>query len=346
MRLFLAELKKVILSNHGLLIILFALILQTVISLLPLHIEHPYSLEVYRDYTSRLEGEFTEEKAKYISSRLEEINEIIGQYQKKKTDYVNGVLSLEEYSDYTFKCNLANLEKSTMEYLAKKVDYWEASEDFDKEIFYDTEWQDFFDGIGFNFIELIVILCIIIPVFDKEFSTSSLSYILTSKRGKTFLCFCKISVAVILTFIFSVCMSMLQLGIKIYKNGIVFWDKSLCNILNYSGFGDLSIIEYFLTDAAIRAICLSMNSVVICLISVICKSTVFSFVFSFIYAIMPFLISNLYNSEVFYYIISSTNLMTMYSNDLNFSLFAILLAIKTMIFILLINCIWCKSGER
>ncbi len=343
MKLFLAELKKMLISNFGLLIILFALVLQTVISLFPTYTEHPYSLEVYKDYTSRLEGKFTEEKANDIRLRLEEINEIIGQYQQKKADYVNGVISLEDYSDYTYKCNLANLEKQTVEYLAEKSNYWKNAEEFDKEIFFDTDWQDFLDSNGFNFVLLIAILCIIIPIFDKEFSSHSLNNILTSKRGKTFLCICKLSLAVLTAFIFSLCMSMLQFGTNIYQNGTDFWDKSLSNILNYSGFGDISIIEYFLTDAMVKAICLSMNAIVICLISVICKSTVFSFVFSFIYAIMPFLISNLYNSEAFNYIFSSANLMAMYPNNLNLSLLAVLLAIKAIIFTLLINHIWCKS---
>lgn len=346
MLLFLAELKKALFSNRSVFIVLCAFLAQAVVSFIPKFVDHPYSVEIYKSYTTKLEGDFTEEKAGYIRARLDEINQIAAQYQQMQDEYIKGALTLEEYSEYTYEYNVAMSEITSVKYLAEKVDYWENAEEFKKEIFFDTDWQDFFDGIGFNFIVLIAILCIVIPVFDKEFSASSLSHILTSKRGKTFLCFCKISVAVILTFLFSVCMSMLQLGINIYQNGIDFWDKSLCNILNYSGFGDVSIIEYFLTDAAIKAICLSMNAVVICLISVTCRSTVFSFVFSFIYAIVPFLISNLYNGEAFYYIFSSANLMAMYSNDLSFSLLAVLLAVKTMIFILQINCIWCKSGER
>lgn len=343
MKLFLAELKKMLISNFGLSIILFALVLQAVISFLPTYPEYPYSLEVYKDYTSRLEGKFTEEKANDIGLRLDEINDIIGQYQQKKADYVNGTLSLEEYSDYTYNYNLAVSEKQTVEYLAEKSDYWESAEGFDKEIFFDTHWQDFLNSNGFNFVLIIALLCITVPIFDKEFSSHSLNNILTSKRGKSFLCICKLSLAALTAFIFSLCMSMLQLGINIYQNGADFCDKALSNILNYSDFGDISIIEYFLTDSVIKAICLSMNAIAICLISVICKSTVFSFVFSFIYAIMPFLISNLFNSEVFNYIFSSTNLMAMYSNNLSISLLAVLLAIKAIIITLLINHIWCKS---
>jgi hypothetical protein len=110
LRIFFTELKKLIRINRLPLVILLAVAVRTVMCFLPQVHEHPYSDEVYKRYTTQLEGELTDEKTGYLNSRLAEIDELIASYDEMQQRYTSGQMNLDEYSAYTEQHGRAKAE--------------------------------------------------------------------------------------------------------------------------------------------------------------------------------------------------------------------------------------------
>ena len=317
LKIFLTELKKLVKINRLVLVIMLALSVRAVICFLPSVHEHPYSDEVYKSYTSQLEGELTAEKTEYLGSRLSEIDELIAVYDEMQQRYTNGELTLDEYSTYTEQHGKAKAEESTVRYLCNKCEALDGCTDFEGQLFYDTDWSDFFEDNSFDYVMLIALLCITIPAFDAEFSSGSFAQLLTSKRGKAQLALSKLAAVWVTVFVLSCLMSAVRLGVFTYRNGLNYSDMPVGNVLLTDGFGSITLIEYYIRDSLIKALIWVMYSCIFSLIAVLCKNVTFAFVAGFIIGITPQIISAGIMSERIVYFISGLQLGNMYLSDIN-----------------------------
>ncbi len=332
MRLFCTELRKIMISNHALLIMIAAAILRYAAALIPKAYEHPYSVDVYMRYTEKLEGEYTPEKENYLRCIYEEYSAIIEEYPLYRDEYLAGGISLEEFSEFTQRNAIANAEISTIEYLLEKCEYLNSANGFKKEIFNDTKITDFLEGIDFDVIMFVALLCVVIPVFDREYTGKSTALILTSRYGRTRLAMLKMLAAAVVVFVFSWCMSTARLETHILKFGSDFFNKAVGNLLGYDGFGNLSVLGYYLSDTLIKAVCWVDCAIMVCLISVICRNTSFSFIISFLIIAAPLLLNSLGSGNTGMYIFDTMNLMRLYPSTLNFGIFALASAAKSVAF--------------
>lgn len=71
---------------------------------------------------------------------------------------------------------------------------------------------------------LLVLLCVVIPVFDKEYAGRSTALILTSRYGKARLAVLKMLAAMAVIFAFIWCISAVRLEAHICKHGSAFFD--------------------------------------------------------------------------------------------------------------------------
>jgi hypothetical protein len=335
-----AEFKKQLRLNHTLIIIVFSLLIRLVICLIPTAHSSPYSDEVYKKYTSQLEGTLTAEKTEYLNNRFDEICEIISVYDTKQQDYINGKLTFEEYNEYTQSYDIAVAEYSTVEYLCEKAATLNSCNDFKAEIFYDTDYRNFIDGINYDYIMLIAVLCICIPVFDREFSTGSFRQLMTSKRGRTQLCAVKIFTVTLCVFFLSLMMSTVRLGVFSFQHKTDYIEKAVGNILMCDGFGNTAILGYFIKDSLLKALSWVMYSSVICLISVLCRNTSFSFIISFVAMITPLIVSLSSDSRFAGYIFAAGNLKAMYSADIRLTAMTAVLLIKLAVFSGAVVLVW------
>ena len=341
-----AELKKVIRLSFIFIVTISALVMELVFGLMPKFHDYPYSVEVYRKYTEQYEGLLTDEKAERLNARLEEINELIALHDIMENDYLNGRITLEVFSAYTEKYDIASTEVQTVEYLCKKVELMLTLTDFEKEIFYDTDWQTFFKDNGYNFILLIAILCIAVPVFDIEYSSGSHALLLTSKRGKAHLAAAKLITVAGTVFVLSVLMSAVRFGIFAYNSGLDFCDKAIGNILLTDGYKTTSLLDYFIADTFMKATGYTMYAMIACLITVLCKNTTFSFILSFLAMIAPLFISNVITGAAAPYIITAKSLETMYPPTTQPVLVMAAAIIKSLIFGAATTFLWGKRRAR
>ena len=328
LRIFFTEFKKLVKINRLPLVVLLAVAVRTVLCFLPQVHEHPYSDEVYKRYTTQLEGGLTDEKTEYLDSRLAEIDEFIAAYDEMQQRYTSGEMNLDEYSAYTEQHGKAKAEESTVRYLCNKCEVLDGCTDFEGQIFYDTAWCNFFEDNSFDYVMLIALLCIAIPAFDAEFSSGNFAQILTSKRGKAQLALSKLVAVWVTVFVLSCQMSAARLGVYAFQNGLNYSDMPVGNILLTDGFGSTTLIEYYLKDSLIKALIWAMYSCLFSLIAVLCKNVTFAFVAGFILGITPQIISYGIENDRAVYFVSGLQLGKMYSADVNLSGLGIFIIIK------------------
>ena len=345
LELFSAELKKLIRLNRLLLIVAIALVVRTVLCLIPSVHDHPYSEEVYKSYNEKLGGELTDEKTEYLNARLAEIEELIASYDEMQQRYTGGEIGLDEYFRYTELHGKAKAEESTVRYLVRKCGALNACTDFKKQLFYDTDWSGLFEDNGFDIVMLLALLCIAVPAFDCEYFSSSYAQILTSKRGKTPLALSKLAAVIAVVFLLSLMMSGARLGVFAYRNGLDYSDMPVGNVLLTDGFGSTTLLGYFLTDALLKALVWGMYSVIVCLIAVLCRNVTFAFVIGFIVGLTPKLISTDTESSGIFYLISGSALGEMYPATLSLWVFVGVTVIKAALISIGVVMAWGKKDR-
>lgn len=333
------ELKKALFNKKG--IIILAICLQVIFSLIPQNVEHSYSPEVYRRYVDTYGGKYTKELYEIFAERKQEISDIIDCHESVILKYHNDELSLEEYERHNSEYNLALSEKSTIDYLLLKCEYYNGIHK-ETTLFYDTDWSDFLTSNSFDFIIAFTILLIIIPVFLNEYVTESRNTIVITSKGKQRTAHAKLVICIILSF----AISFIMYGIKIVPLLIgqsgVYGEFPVYNLLGYPFKSDMSMLEYYMADSFIKSIEWSVLAAFICMLSVMIQNSVFVWFIAFVFVVCPALLSGVLTNDMLGYVFSSFFLSKCYSVQTNLFL---LLAINVGKFVLYITVtvrLWCS----
>lgn len=322
------EFRKLLKSKFYLIFIL-ALIFQTILMFIPHNNEHDYSDEVYKNYIAELNGKYTTAKKNYIKEKYNDTERIISEHDNFLSAYKRNEISLEELDIHNLNYNKALAERSTLEYLISKCNY------FDSlgygYFFYDTPWEDFFSNSGYNYIISFAVICVISAIFNIEYRFKSVSMINTSKNGKIKICIAKLAMAVILTFFISIVIYILQYGIFTASEG----DNSnlgIENLLNYDKLKGISLRQYYFNDILLKSISWSASSLFICMISVLVKNSVFTFFISFVFLLCPYFVSDYFTETWYYYLFLSNQFGNMYTHTINIFLVLTVCLIKSLIY--------------
>ena len=284
------ELRKLCRAGFLPLLLLLAVGLRAVLCVIPAYHEHPYNDEVYKRYTETLFGKLTEEKTACLNDRLSEIEELLAVYDEMQQRYTRGEISLGEYSAYTSRHGIAAAEESTVRYLCRKCEALAACEGLDRQLFYDTPWQELFEDNGLDLLLLMGVICIAAVSFEREYSSGASAVLLTSGRGRGRLCTVKLCCAGVSAIVLSLMLSGARLGVFAARTGLEFSDLPAGNVLITEDLGNKSLLGYFLTDAALKALAAGMYALLCCLMSVVSRGAVFAVSLSFIALLTPLLI--------------------------------------------------------
>lgn len=328
MKIFLYEVRK-LLTYKRIFIIVLALIIQVLIMFIPHQYEHDYSDEVYKKYIEQISGEYSYEKRDFIFDRADEINEIIYNHDDVITAYKRDEISLDEFESLNFAYYKALAEEPTVEYLKQKCNYFD---ELGRGVFfYDTNWTEFFSGTSYNYIVALVIICLTIPVFTSEYQSNSISMLLTTRYGRRKVCISKIITVAIVTFAIALTIYMLKYATFMCIKGS---NASLGveNLIGYNNFPGISLLQYYVIDTVIKSVSWVVAALFICAVSVLVKSTVFSFFISFIFVVCPYFMAQFFSGDWFAYVFSANQLGGMYTRDLNPTLLITSYLIKSAIY--------------
>lgn len=315
------ETKKLL--HKRLIIIVIAVALEIVLGLLPADHEHPYSPQVYRQYTEQLAGEYTPKKRELIFTRLDEVNNVIAEHEQLLEQYNADLIDLDEFAAHNKQYNQAIAEQQTLEYLAKKC------ESFDSlgtgEFFYDTNWYDLYSYRRYDLLSVLLLMLLIPPVFCNEYSSKMADILRTTKCGKTRLAVIKLSVSMVVMFLLSLIISTAELCTFAARYGLDSAFAPLQSIMGCEEYGEMTVIGLFVRSSLMRAFSFAVCAAFICLISVYTKNMLFTFFLSFTACVFPALIAE---GEVMSYIFSSSVHNGMYLPGMSVWVFCLICIVK------------------
>ncbi len=337
MKLFLYELKKIF-SPKILIVLAAVLMLQFWLCYIPSGQEHEYSIDVYKQYLEQYGGEFTEEKYQSLLARSAEIGNIIAVHDDMVDAYQKEKISFDEFEEYNFQYHKASSEESTVKYLVKKSEYF-------KEIggcvyFYDTDWEDFLGGAGFNFFAAFAVIFLVIPVFCNEHQSNARSMLVTSARGQLDLCISKLCAAFTAAFLTAAAVYAVKYAAFCTIQGN-YGEYAVHNLLGHYGYGDISLVRYYFTDLLIKSAAWAVGAVFICAVSNLTKNMIFTAFLSFVPIVFSALIGD-FSAGIYRYLLLGGVLAENYAADFNMTAFTFALAIKTVIYSAICCVLWRK----
>lgn len=315
------ETKKLL--HKRLIMIVIAVALEIALGSLPSDHEHPYSPQVYRQYTEQLAGEYTPKKRELIFTRLDEVNNVIAEHEQLLEQYNADLIDLDEFAEHNKQYNKAIAEQQTLEYLAKKC------ESFDSlgsgEFFYDTDWYDLYSYRRYDLLSVLIMMLLIPPVFCNEYSSKMADILRTTKCGKTRLAVIKLSVSMFVMFWLSLIISTAELCTFAARYGLDSAFAPLQSIMGYEDYGKITVIGLFIRSSLMRAFSFAVCAAFICLISVYTKNMLFTFFLSFAACVFPALIAE---GKVMSYAFSSSAHNGMYLPGMSVWMFCLICIVK------------------
>lgn len=292
MKLFLIELKKLLITGRGILILLAFAVLWILYSIPDRLNEHSYDYETYKSIITRYEGEYTEEKKRAILERSEEINTILEEYAEKCHAYELGEYTLEEFQEIDSQYLVAGMQKSTYDYLVGKCEYYDSYESEGKYFFFETDAEDFLNSLNYNYLIMIAVLACITSVFSKEYQDRTDDMILTCKKGGIHTYICKAAAVFGVTAVFSAMIYAASAVIYLIKFGSAAIHYGVHNIIAYNIYGNISIGRYFLQNGLLTVMTWGVFAVFVCMLFAVFKKPVITVFLAFAAGVLPALMEN------------------------------------------------------
>ncbi|MGN0375475.1 MAG: hypothetical protein ACI4EN_08255 [Butyrivibrio sp.] len=248
------EIKKYICNKVVVFLILGFVILKIVVSFFSLNINVPFGINIYKEYLKRWDGELTEYKATEIEAEYERLSTISQMYEDKKTRFLNGEITFEEFDKFTEEYNLSDAQVKAFEPVYAKY-YYFAESDEKVEFFYDLEIIELAELFKKDFVLVLLICFVIAAVYDME-SRSDISIIIRSlPEGRQKFQKNKIVTAIVFAIITTVLFCGIDIAIYGYKYSFENWGRTVHSIQSLNGFPiNTTIANAFLIIMAVKVI--------------------------------------------------------------------------------------------
>ena len=184
------ELKKTLINQKGIWILLICLLLKLVVlNVFPEQKDSRIRLsqKQYDKYLAQLQGENTPEKSEWILMEYAHFKSVIGQQQQMRDAYVAGELSDEEWETYSKAYAEAELKRNSAGIFAEKAEQFMAqpTELPAAHYIYEYGWQSVFTLLQFPDIFLLFgILLLTAQCFPAETQSGMLPVLLAARNGR------------------------------------------------------------------------------------------------------------------------------------------------------------------
>lgn len=360
-----------VLGKIGLIMILIVLAVFRINSAINMYASTHDSDEIfYREYMERLDGEYTEQKAQYVSDEVKHINESIKRYETIMDGYNVVEISHEEYMEIIEAANYAYSHKAAaervLEYMQKMRDLRDHGE-YDAIFLYESGWKLLLerDADILAFFLILIATCNIFGVeFGKTSSTGRFADILrSSKKGRKRVFYSKFTVAVLFALvafaIFEVidyCLIIKNYTLPHAESGSVIICESVVNngIMRFKG---ISLATFALVGTLLRAVATIFFAIAVFTLSAYIKKSISVMVITVLILFLPSVIAG--SSNLF--IISKIDFLPIASGvelikiselanpELPFAMplaATIVLLAMSVLIIVVAHVAWCNSSQK
>lgn len=179
------ELYKLFVKRRAWLLILIFMVLRLITVFLQPNYVRDYKMEMYRDsymeHMEVLEGKLNDDKVAYIAEQNRKINELLKQDTSVEA-YVSGVISEEEFNERYRLRNTGYRQQE--EFAVINEQYQNVLQDPERVYFiYSNGWTGLIGNENLDFVLLILLMLLIVPMICNEFSTDMYPILRTTPNG-------------------------------------------------------------------------------------------------------------------------------------------------------------------
>lgn len=179
------EFYKLFVKRKAWLLILIFMGLRLITVFLQPNYVRDYKMEMYRDaymeHMKVLEGKLTDEKAAYISEQNSEIQMLLNQDTSVEA-YINGEISEEEFNELYRQRNTGYQQQTEFEVINER--YRSVLNNPERVYFiYSNGWTALIGNENLDFVLLILLMLLIVPMICNEFSTDMYPILRTTPNG-------------------------------------------------------------------------------------------------------------------------------------------------------------------
>lgn len=339
-----SEIYKLLFNRKKWLLIFIALIIKCIFALLAMRINVGFSADIYREYINILSETTEENRREYIEKERCRLEEVISAKTQIESDYHNGIISLDEFKAYMNRYYDAEQKQPAFEAIFEKNQRYSELPPEKRIYYYDLDFEMLFGYLGFDYLLFLLAVIFIVPCFCSEYSYGIYSLISVTENGRGKLYFAKITAAIFVMIIISIMFYTVDFAIYGIKFGFDNCEMPIqtvrCTPLD---FPTLSIMRYLVLHTLIRLFFNICLITVICLLSVLLKSAIFT-AFAIVAAVlMPWLLNSLLPQWINRITVSAGLSGTLLSCSEN-----VLWAVLSIVFHLVITVIfgyvmWCRT---
>lgn len=167
----------------------------------------------YKEYLTILEGVLTPEKEQYILTEKQNIADILEKKDIMEADYLNEIITKEEYAEYNDQYIYAQNHQEAIEQLYADYEYLKAFEgtNYSPEFIYAQYWNHYFAP---DTVDIILIFCLVFfacSFFSLEHTSNMWKIIHTTYRGKMKIIHTKILSCLCVSGVFAGIFSLIEL---------------------------------------------------------------------------------------------------------------------------------------
>ncbi len=179
------EFYKLFVKRKAWLLILIFMGLRLITVFLQPNYVRDYKMEMYRDaymeHMKVLEGKLTDEKAAYISEQNSEIQKLLNQDTSVES-FINGDISEEEFNERYKQRNTGYQQQTEFEVINER--YQSILTNPERVYFiYSNGWTALIGNENLDFVLLILLMLLIVPMICNEFSTDMYPVLRTTPNG-------------------------------------------------------------------------------------------------------------------------------------------------------------------
>ncbi len=228
------EWKKMLICRHGALLIAAVLAAQ-LFGLMVFTQAYDPELEenraVYDSYLAEVEGPLTDEKRTYMEENMERLSENRKALDQLERAYSVGEVSREEYEEAFQK--LSAVDRDFVGFGKLYSQYIYVREDSYRSFLYPGGWETLLGDQAPQYLYLLLLVFLIVPVFCQEYSTQMESLLLTQRKSGRDSWKTKVGAVFLLVFAMTAIWELIRTGYFALRFGLPDWNYSLQSLVRF-----------------------------------------------------------------------------------------------------------------
>ena len=214
------------------------------------NVKRDYAQNLYTEYMTELEGEWTEEKHEYLTNLAAEINAIVAKYNTMQEKYRSGEITMLEYGEYLNEYLVAQNKQAVVNEILAHSRYLKEQHDAGKKVafFDDTGWR-FLKRVNLSYLLCAAVILLFADVFSYEYRSGFYQIQRSEKNGRAKVLIIKLGIVAAVAAILGIIFEATQFIYASHFSGLPGGAYTAISIEGTNVGGNISVGAHFFLEA-------------------------------------------------------------------------------------------------